>query len=68
MRDIAAGSELTIDYAMIDGDPDERMKCSCGATACRQTITGSDWRLHDLQQRYRGYFSRYLEKRFERYM
>jgi hypothetical protein len=66
MRDIPAGSELTIDYAMIDGDPDERMECSCGATTCRGTITGNDWRLPDLQQRYAGYFSRYLEERFER--
>lgn len=66
MRDIPAGAELTIDYAMIDGDPDERMECSCGAATCRRTITGNDWRLPELQQRYSGYFSRYLEERFER--
>jgi hypothetical protein len=63
MRDIAAGEELTTDYAMIDGDAAERMPCACGAAACRGTITGDDWRRPELQRRYRGYFSRYLEAR-----
>jgi len=64
MRDIPAGSELTIDYAMIDGNPAERMECSCGAPECRKVITGGDWRLPELRRRYAGYFSRYLEERF----
>ena len=66
IRDVARGEELTIDYAMIDGDPAERMACACGAAACRGTITGDDWRLPELQQRYRGFFSRYLEERIAR--
>jgi len=66
MRDIPAGSELTIDYAMIDGDPSERMDCRCGASECRRVITGDDWRLPQLQDRYQGYFSRYIQDRFER--
>lgn len=66
MQDIDAGTELTIDYAMIDGDPAERMPCACGAASCRRMITGDDWRLPDLQQRYAGYFSRYLQDRIER--
>jgi hypothetical protein len=64
IRDVPAGSELTIDYAMIDGEPSERMECSCGAPECRQVITGEDWRLPELRQRYRGYFSRFIEDRF----
>jgi uncharacterized protein len=63
MRDIPAGSELTIDYAMIDGDPSERLNCRCGTAACRKIITGDDWRLPDLQLRYAGYFSQYLQDR-----
>ena len=66
MQDIEAGAELTIDYAMIDGDPQERMQCSCGAASCRDLITGDDWRLPHLQERYAGYFSRYLQDRIER--
>jgi uncharacterized protein len=45
LREVPAGGELTIDYAMIDGDPAERMECSCGARECRRIITGDDWRL-----------------------
>jgi SET domain-containing protein len=64
IRDVPAGSELTIDYAMIDGDRSERMECACGTRECRKVITGDDWRLPDLQRRYAGYFSRYIEDRF----
>jgi hypothetical protein len=63
MRDVRAGTELTIDYAMIDGDPKERMECACGARECRGTITGDDWRRPELQRRYAGYFSRYITDR-----
>ncbi len=63
MRDIPAGDELTIDYAMIDGDPAERMPCRCGAATCRGEITGDDWRRPELQARYAGHFSRYLAER-----
>ncbi len=67
IRDVPAGRELTIDYAMIDGDPLERMDCSCGASECRKVITGDDWRLPNLQRRYAGYFSRYIADRFNGY-
>ena len=59
MRNIRAGEELTIDYAMFGGDP-KPMRCRCGAAACRGVITSADWRRKDLQRRYRGYFSSYL--------
>jgi SET domain-containing protein len=64
MCNIPAGAELTIDYAMIDGDPNERMDCFCGSPSCRKVITGEDWRLNALHHRYRGFFSRYIEDRF----
>jgi uncharacterized protein len=64
MHDIPSGSELTIDYAMIDSDPGERMECSCGSPECRKVVTGSDWQLPELRRRYAGYFSRYIEERF----
>jgi uncharacterized protein len=64
MRDVSPGSELTIDYAMIDGDPSEVMHCSCGTRECRKVVTGNDWRLPELRRRYAGYFSRYIEDRF----
>jgi uncharacterized protein len=62
MRDVAAGEELTTDYAMFD-DYAGSMDCRCGAPSCRRVIHGDDWRRPDLQRRYAGYFSAYLQAR-----
>lgn len=68
MRDIQPDEEITFDYAMVVSEsPDSsivfEMDCSCGAANCRKRITEHDWRLPDLRQRYRGYFSQYLEEK-----
>ena len=55
MRAIDIGEELSIDYAMNVSHP-FRMECACGAPGCRRAITGEDWRMPVLQERYRGYF------------
>jgi len=65
MRDIAAGEELTHDWAMTDDD-DSSTACRCGAVNCRGTITGKDWQIAELQERYRAYFSSYLEQKIAR--
>lgn len=62
MRDIAAGEELTHDWAMTDND-DSTTTCHCGAANCRGTITGKDWQRPELRARYAGYFSSYLQKK-----
>ena len=62
MRDITAGEELTFDYAMTD-DESYEMECRCGSTACRKLITGFDWRKPELQNRYDGYFSWFIQRR-----
>jgi SET domain-containing protein len=59
MRDVAAGEELTHDWAMTDDDAYE-MDCACGAPTCRRVITGRDWRRPELQQKYGDYMSWYL--------
>ncbi|GIH14848.1 SET domain-containing protein [Rugosimonospora africana] len=63
MRDIAAGEELTTDYALFD-DYDGAMECRCGADGCRGVIDGRDWQRPELQRRYGEYFSWYLQRRF----
>ncbi|MEO8610830.1 MAG: SET domain-containing protein-lysine N-methyltransferase [Chloroflexota bacterium] len=65
MRDIAAGEEICYDYAMSDGSAYDEFECQCGEAACRHRVTGHDWRLPELQQRYRGYFSPYLQRRID---
>ena len=52
----ALGEELTNDYATSTGDPGFTMPCRCGATECRGTVTGEDWRLPQLQERYGGHW------------
>jgi hypothetical protein len=65
MRDVAAGDELTTDYALFDSPapPDDTLACSCGTPSCRGTITGHDWRDPVLRRRYAGWFSTYLADR-----
>jgi len=62
LRRIAAGEELTQDWATTDDD-DYSMQCRCGAAGCRGTITGRDWQNEALQRRYRGMFSWHLERK-----
>lgn len=63
MRAIAAGEEITFDYAMADSTPYDEFPCACGAPTCRGQVSGDDWQRPELWQRYKGYFSAYLEKR-----
>jgi hypothetical protein len=64
LRKIAAGEELTFDYAMNDDEPWE-MHCRCGSRLCRGTITGRDWQKPELQQKYDGYFSWFIQRRID---
>ena len=62
MRDVEPGEELTHDWAMTDDDEYE-MECRCGAESCRKRVTGQDWRRKELQEKYRGYISWYIEEK-----
>ena len=65
MRDIAAGEELCHDYSMERSD-DYSLDCHCGSPLCRGKVTGQDWKLPELQQRYGDYFSIYIRNKFQR--
>jgi len=62
MRDIAAGEELTHDWATTD-DNDDTMACQCGRPSCRGTISGKDWMRPELQAKYRGWFCWFLQRK-----
>lgn len=66
MRDIAAGEEITFDYATCLTASFGDMDCLCGAASCRNRVTGEDWKLPELQERYRGYFQPYIEEKIAR--
>lgn len=62
-RKVANGDELTADYAMWEGeDYVSSWECKCGSALCRHRITGQDWKLKDLQERYKGHFSPLINK------
>ncbi len=65
MRDIAPGEEVCFDYAMSDAHPSFYMPCGCGQPQCRYEVTGDDWKRPDLQERYRGYFSPYIQRQID---
>jgi uncharacterized protein len=66
MREIASGEDISFDYAMTDGEPYDEFECACGTPQCRNRVTGNDWRLPELWDRYAGYFSPYLQRRIDR--
>jgi len=66
MREIAAGEELTIDYALFLADPGFAMECRCRAADCRGVVKGTDWMRADLRERYQGWFSWWLQQEITR--
>lgn len=65
-RDIHPGEEITTDYALFQSFPSFSLEpCLCGSPMCRGKITGHDWKLPELQERYRGQFTPYIEQLIE---
>lgn len=64
-RDIAAGEELTGDYATWEADEGyvADWPCRCGSALCRGRITGQDWRSPELRARYGDRVSNVLNRR-----
>lgn len=64
MRNIEKDEELTVDYAFIDNE-DYSFKCTCSSKKCRGTITGFDWKIKELQDKYYDYFAQYLKDKID---
>ena len=65
LRDIRVDEEICFDYATSDGSSYDEFECGCGAKTCRHHVTGDDWKLPELQARYAGHFSPYLQRRID---
>jgi hypothetical protein len=67
-RDIEAGEEVTVDYALFTTRSNWMLdnRCRCGSSYCRRIITGDDWRREDIQERYQFHFSPFINRRIER--
>jgi hypothetical protein len=57
-RDISPGEEITVDYAVFEVDPTyaSKWECKCGSSHCRKKVTGKDWMIPELQEKYKGHF------------
>ena len=66
MVDVLAGRELLTDYAMSTADPDYVLRCHCESYRCRQMVAGDDWRIPQLQVRYRGWWVPYVQTLVDR--
>jgi hypothetical protein len=64
-RDVAAGAELTVDYATAIDDPSFVMMCHCETYRCRQVIEGTDWQIPQLRQRYADWFAPAIQRRID---
>jgi hypothetical protein len=58
--------EITFDYAMVvsesvGSDFVFELECKCGSSNCRNKITENDWKLPEIQKKYHGFFSQYLQ-------
>ena len=62
-RPIAAGEEITADYALWLFEQDWCLDpCRCGSPLCRGRVTSRDWQLPELQTRYAGHFTPFLNR------
>ena len=62
MTEVPAGRELLTDYAMATADPDYVLRCHCESYRCRQMVAGDDWRIPQLQERYQGWWTPYVQQ------
>ena len=67
LRDIAAGEQVTIDYAScVSADHDAfAMECSCGLSCCRGTVTAQDWKIPAVQASLLPFFQPYLQRKVQ---
>jgi SET domain-containing protein len=63
-RELAAGDEVTVDYALWGTDTE--FPCTCGSPVCRGALRADDWRLPDVRRRYQDHFQPYINARLER--
>jgi hypothetical protein len=62
IRSIDQGEEITFDYSMLDNEY-YWFRCNCAKDNCRQIITSLDWKICELQERYKDYFAAYLKEK-----
>ena len=66
LREIKPGEEITLDQGTWNFEDnaytDDKELCSCKAVNCRHVLTENDWKIPDVQERYRGHFHPIVQK------
>lgn len=69
-RDIQKGDEITVDVATWDMDTEWLYSddgiCYCGQPTCRKTLSPEDYLNPELQKKYAGHFSPFIQKRIDK--
>lgn len=68
MRNIKKDEEITFDYVMSCSQKEKKrilFNCNCGSKNCRHEITNFDWKNPKLQQKYKGYFSYFVQRNID---
>jgi hypothetical protein len=64
-RDIKKGEELTADYVLWEADEGyvSAWECVCHSPNCRHRVTGTDWMIEELQDKYKDHFIPLINRR-----
>ncbi len=64
-RPIKKDEEITADYSIWECDKNyvSKWECKCGEKYCRKKITGNDYKLSEVQKRYKDHFSPFINKK-----
>lgn len=69
MRDIELDEEITFDYAIVlhatQGCPLFEFECNCNSPDCRERVSDDDWKIPELQRKYDGYFSYFIQEKID---
>lgn len=65
LREIGIGEELTFDYAMTETNPEYAVDLHCNKKTCRKKFTGNDWKNPDIQKKYKGHMSLYIQSKIQ---
>jgi len=65
-RDVEAGEEITLDQGTWNFEDsaytDNQEPCSCGAANCRHVLRENDWKIPDVQEKYKGHFHPWIQR------
>lgn len=63
-RDIEEGEEITYDYSTSELNETKKIiECGCGSKNCRRKLTSEDYKLKELQERYKDHFLPHVLKK-----